>query len=89
MLEQLKSGFKRNMNWNKYQSYPKTFAQNRYLNHLVDPSFQGVKRLFLLSFESENDRRSHSEYYHRKVEIKNYDFKLAGKSIFDQLINNA
>ena len=89
MLEQLKSGFKRKMNWNKYQSYPKTFAQNQYLNQLVDPSFQGVKRLFVLSFESENDRRSHSEYYHRKVEIKNYDFKLAGKSIFDQLINNA
>ena len=89
MLEQLKSGFKRNMNWNKYQSYPKKFAQNQYLNQLVDPSFQGVKRLFVLSFESENDRRSHSEYYHRKVEIKNYDFKLAGKSIFDQLINNA
>ena len=88
MLEQLKSGFKRNMNWNKYQSYPKIFSQNQYLNHLVDPSFQGVKRLFILSFESENDRRSHSEYYRPKVEIKN-DFKLAGKNIFDQLINNA
>ena len=76
------------MNWNKYQSYPKRFSQNQYLDHLVDPSFQGVKRLFILSFESENDRRSHSEYYRPKVEIKN-DFKLAGKNIFDQLINNA
>ena len=40
LLKQLKSGFKRTINWNKYQSDPKTYAQNRYLNHLVDPGFQ-------------------------------------------------
>ena len=39
LLQQLKSGFKRTINWNKYQSNPKTYAQNQYLNHLVDPSF--------------------------------------------------
>ena len=59
-LPQLKSGFKRTINWNKYQSNPKTYAQNRYLNHLVDPRFQGVNRLFVLCFENEDDRRSHS-----------------------------
>ena len=36
-LPQLKSGFKRTINWNKYQSNPKTYAQNRYLNHLFFP----------------------------------------------------
>ena len=39
LLQQLKSGFKTIINWNKYQSTPKTYAQNRYLNHLVDPNF--------------------------------------------------
>ena len=39
LLQQLKSGFKTIINWNKYQSNPKTYAQNRYLNHLVDPNF--------------------------------------------------
>ena len=39
LLQQSKSGFKRIINSNKYQSDPKTYAQNRYLNHLVDPSF--------------------------------------------------
>ena len=34
-------------------------TQNQYLNHLVDPRFQGVNRLFVLSFENENDRTSH------------------------------
>ena len=58
-LQQLNFGFKGTINWNKYQSDPKTYAQNRYLNHLVDPSFQGVNRIFVLSFENEDDRRSH------------------------------
>ena len=57
LLQQLKSGFKRTINWNKYQSSIKTYAQNRYLNHLVDPSFQGVNRIFILSVENQNDRR--------------------------------
>ena len=39
LLQQLKSGFKRAINWNKYQSDSKTYAQYQYLNHLVDPSF--------------------------------------------------
>ena len=33
LLQQLKSGFKRTINWNKYQSEPKSYAQNHYLNH--------------------------------------------------------
>ena len=52
LLQQLKSGFKRTINWNKYESNIKTFAQNRYLNHLINPIFQGVKRIFVLSFEN-------------------------------------
>ena len=39
LLQQLKSGFRRTINWNKYQSDPKAYAQNRYLNHIVNPSF--------------------------------------------------
>ena len=30
LLQQLKSGFKRTINWNKYESSVKTFAKNRY-----------------------------------------------------------
>ena len=59
LLQQLKSGFKRTINWNKYESNIKTFPQNRYLNPLINPSFQGVNRLFVLSFENEYDRTSH------------------------------
>ena len=88
LLQQLKSGFKRTINWNKYQSNPKTYAQNRYLNHLVDPGFQRVNRLFVLSFETENGRTSHSNYYLPKVKIKDYNAMIDGKNFFNQPLNN-
>ena len=70
LLQQLKSGFRRTINWNKYQSDPKTCAQNRYLDHLVNPSLQGVNRRFVLSFQNEDHRTSHSTHCPPKVEIK-------------------
>ena len=88
LLQQLKSGFKKTISWNKYESSIKTFAQNRYLNYLINPSFQGVNRLFVLSFENEDDRISHSTYYLPKVEIKDYNVMIHGRKFFDQPIND-
>ena len=88
LLQQLKSGFKRTINWNKYKSNMKTYAQTRYLNHLINPSFQRVNRPFVLSFENENGRTSHSTYYLPKVEIKDYNVMIDGKNFFDQPINS-
>ena len=51
LLQELQSGFKRTVDWSKYQSDPKTYTQNQYLDHLVDPSFQGASRLFVLSLK--------------------------------------
>ena len=88
LLQQLKPNFKRKINWNKYESSVKTSAQNRYLNYLINPSFQGVNRLFVLSFENEDDRVSHSMYYLPKVETKDYNVIIDGRDLFDQPINN-
>ena len=63
LLQQLKSGFKRVINWNKYLSKPVLLAQNPNLNHLVEPSFQGVNRLFVLAFENDAQRTSAKRYY--------------------------
>ena len=54
LLQRLKSGFKRVINWNKYLSKPELLAQSPSLNHLVEPSFQGINRLFVLAYENEN-----------------------------------
>ena len=63
--------------------------KKRYLSCLVDPTFQGVNRLFVLSFENEDDRTSHSTCYLPKVEIKDYHVMIDGKNLFDQPINNS
>ena len=50
LLKQLKSGFKRKINWNKYKSKVSIERQNQYLDYFVDPSFQGVSKLLVLLF---------------------------------------
>ena len=58
LLNQLKAGFKRTINWNKYQSEMSTERQNQYLDYLIDSKFQGVNRVFVLLFEKEAQRIS-------------------------------
>ena len=82
-LEQLKSGFKRTIKWNKYRSEMTNQTKTNHLNHLIDPTFIKVNRLFVLSFENEEDRTSFSKYYVSKVEIN--DLKLV-KIMITQLV---
>ena len=76
----MKSGFKRTINWNKYLAKPELLRQNPNLNHLVEPSFQGVNRLFVLAFENDAQRTSNKRYYHPNVEIKDYNIVIDGKN---------
>ena len=86
--QQLKSGFKRVINWNKYLSKPELLAQKPNINHLVEPSFQGINRLFVLAFENYDDRISDEKYYLPTVEIKDYNIVINGENFFDQPIKN-
>ena len=51
-----KNGFKRSICWNKYLAKLELLAQNANLNHLIEPRFQGVKRLFVLAFENDDQK---------------------------------
>ena len=84
LLRQLKNGFKRTINWNKYLAKPELLAQNANLNHLIEPSFQGINRLFVLAFENDDQRISNKRYYIPNVEIKDYNVIIDGKNLFDQ-----
>ena len=88
LLPQLKSGFKRTISWNKYLAKPELLAQNENLNHLIEPSFQGVNRLFVLAFEDDAQRTSNKRYYIPNVEIKDYNVMIDGKNFFDQPVKN-
>ena len=87
-LEQLKTGFKRTIKWNKcrLEMTHQTKANN--LNYLIDPTFNKVNRLFVLSFENEDDATSFSKYYTQKVEIKDFNVLIYGKSFFDVPVKN-
>ena len=84
ILQQLKSTFKKTVNWNKYQSKVTIERQNLYLNYLVDPSFQGAKIFFVLLFESNADRTGHAKYFPPKVEIKDCNVMIDGQNFVDQ-----
>ena len=56
---------------------------NNWNYYLIDPTFNKVSRLFVLSFENEEDRTSFSKYYTPKVEIKDFNVLIEGKSFFD------
>ena len=53
------------------------------MSYLIDPTFNKVSRLFVLSFKNEEDRTSFSKYYTPKVEIKDFNVLIDGKSFFD------
>ena len=75
-LEQLKSGSKRTIKWNKYRSQITVQPQNNNLNYLIDPAFTNVNRLFVLSFartNAGNSRDTFSNYYVPNVEIKDFN----------------
>ena len=79
LLQLLKSRFKRVINWNKYLSKPELLAPNPNLNHLVEPSFQGINRIFVLAYENKAQRTNTRCYYLPNVEIKNYNFMINGE----------
>ena len=45
-------------------------TKNNNLNYLIDPTFTKINRLFVLSFENEDDGSSFSKYYTPKIEVK-------------------
>ena len=87
LVNQLKAGFKRTINWNKYQSEMSTERQNQYLDYLIDSKFQGVNRVFAFLFEKETQRISYKQLYLLTVEIKTYAM-INGQNIFDQPVRN-
>ena len=63
-------------------------AKTNNLNYLIDPTFSTVNRLFVLSFENDNDRASFSKHYTPTVEITDCNVVTDGKSFFDVPIKN-
>ena len=65
-----------------------TQTKTNNINYLIDPTFNKVSRLFVLSFENKDDRFYFSRSYTPKVEIKDFNVLIDGKSFFDVPVKN-
>ena len=63
-------------------------TKTKNLNYLIEPTFTNINRLFVLSFENENDRTSFSKYYIPKFEMKDFNVLTDGKTFFEIPVKN-
>ena len=83
LLTNLKSGFKRQIIWNKYRSQMTTEAVNNNLNILIDPTFTNVNRLFVLACQNADNRQSFSQFYLPNVMVKDLNVINDKLAFFD------
>ena len=84
LLTNLKSVFTREIEWNKYRSQMTTEAINNNLNILTDHTFTNVNRLFVLAYQTADDRQSFSQFYIPKVMVKDFNV-IIDKLVFTDL----
>ena len=86
LLTNLKSGFTKEIEWNKYRSQMTTEAINNNLNILIDPTFTNVNRLFVLAYQNADDRQLYSQFYLSRVMVKDFNVIIDKLAFFDQPI---
>ena len=59
-----------------------------YSDYLIDLRFQGVNRLFILSFENNGHRTGYWQCFLPTVEIKGYNIMIDGRNFFDQPVKS-
>ena len=97
LAEQLNDGFERSVYWNSYETKPaKVIEQGKNIYELLNASFQGVKRLFVLAYviaaddnaDQEPGIKDNKKYFLPRGEIKNYNVLIDGRNFYDQPIND-
>ena len=66
----------------------------KHIRELLDSSFQGDKRLFVLAYDNTADNNQVSvdfskKYFLPRVKIENYNIEIDGRSFYDQPINDS
>ena len=84
-LENLKKGFKRKFSWNNYRSEITTRPKNNNLDLMIDPTFRGINRLFVPSFENGDNnptKNCFDKYYMPVVDNKYFNDLIVNKPFF-------
>ena len=92
-IEQQNKGFQRSIHWNEYKT--KEINENadanvfKYIN--LDPSFQGVNRLFVIAYNRANDqptRNGKQRYYLPRIDLEKYNVIIDGRNFYDNPIES-
>ena len=96
LVKQLNEGFKRPVYWNKYKVIDNKVVENaeKHIRELLDSSYQGVKRLFVLAYDNTTGDNqvyvnSFKKYFFPTVKIENYNIEVDGRTFYDQPINDS
>ena len=91
-IEQQK-GFQRSIYWNEYKTKEQTENVDanvfKYIN--LDPSFQGVNRLFIMAYSREAGQPTRDEqtkYYLPRIDLKKCNVIIDGRNFYDNPIEN-
>ena len=96
----LNEGFKRPIYWNEYKVIPNKIVEiaanngEKYIRELLDSSYQGVKRLFVLAYNNTAGNNqvsvdSYKKYFLPRVKIENYNIEIDGRNFYDPPINDS
>ena len=92
-IEQQNKGFQRSIYWNKYKT--KEINEDadanvfKYIN--LDPSFQGVNRLFVMTYNRANGqptRNGQRKYYLPRIDLEKYNVIIDGRRFYDNPIES-
>ena len=96
LTKQLNEGCKRSVYWNSYETKSaKVIEQGRNIYKLLNASFLGVKRLFVLAYfiaapaasggntDDTAGTKNNKKYFFPKGEIKNYNLLIDGRNFYD------
>ena len=99
LLKLLSEGFKRTVYWNEYKVIDNKIVEiasnneEKYIRELLDPSWQGVKRLFVLAYNNKGDNKvsvdSYKKYFLPRIKIENCNIEIDGRNFYDQAINDS
>ena len=87
----LSEGFKRSIYWNKYKIIFKNY-NDEYIRERLDASFQGVNKLFVLSYacgDNITDENSYRKYFLPRIKIENDNIEIDGRNFYNQPINDS
>ena len=95
-IEQQNKGFQRSIYWNKYKTKEQTVDSDnnnanivRYIS--LDPSFQGVNRLFVMAYSrlaNQPTRDNRRKYHLTRIDLNKYNVIIDGINFYDNPIES-